>query len=271
MLWGMYGTLMELQAYIHTAVFFASICIIASWESLAPRRHLSQPMGLRWGCNIALGILNTVVIRTIFPLTPVLVAVYASEHNLGFFNWTGTPPLLAIVLSLLCLDLGTWVGHYLLHHVALLWRLHVAHHSDPDFDFSTGLRFHPLEACYTWLIDALIIALVGAPAIAVFAYKTIQAFMSPFGHGNLNIHPDVDRQLRRVLITPDLHRIHHSIDEVESNSNYGGVIPLWDRIFGTYTGHPRKGQECMEVGLKGQSSRSAIQIGHVLLQPVREP
>jgi len=169
--------------------------------------------------------------------------------------------------SFMLLDCANWCLHYLMHRVPILWRLHAVHHSDPDYDFSTGLRFHPLEALTTFGLQSMVIVLLGPSAVVVLFYKLVNVFMSAFAHGNLKLGTGLDRRLRKALVTPDLHRIHHSANPVESSSNYAGITPLWDRLFGTYIDQPRSGHDQLQVGLSGLQTVESVRLHTMLLQP----
>ena len=258
---------LENGGLVYTGLFFSSIALVAGWKAFAPRKVLSDPMGLRWVSNIAITLLNISLIWIIFPFTPVLLAASASEQNWGLFNLLNAPMLPACIVYIVLLDLGSYTQHYLLHRVPFLWRLHMVHHTDVDYDFSTGLRFHPMDALFTTSFGALIVVLLGAPPISVLIFKCIHVFMAAFAHGNLKLPDTVDRRLRKVLVTPDVHRIHHSATENETNSNFGGLTPLWDRLFGTYIDQPKLGHEKMIVGLKGFHDIRSIKLNWMLLQP----
>jgi sterol desaturase/sphingolipid hydroxylase (fatty acid hydroxylase superfamily) len=254
---------------IYTGTFFLSICLIAALEAFFPRRKLTQPMGLRWASHAALSAINISLIRSVFPLAQIAVAVYATRAGIGLLNGLDLGPLVSAILAIILLDLWAWTVHYLTHRVPLLWRLHSVHHSDPDYDFSTGLRFHPLEALTTFGLQSIVILLLGPPAIAVFVYKLMTAFMSSFVHANLKLPPGLDRNLRKILVTPDLHRIHHSSTLTETNSNFAGITPFWDRLFGTCIDQPAAGHEALDLGLRGLQSIESIQLRAVLAQPFR--
>lgn len=255
------------QGLILTSAFFGGIILIAAWEELYPRRNFTSPPGRRWLTNLGINFLGFILIRALFPLAPVLVAVFASEKGLGFFNVLSVPVFVAAIISFILMDLSKYLQHYLLHRVPLLWRFHSVHHSDPEYDFSTGLRFHPLESCFNHAFEAVVLIILGAPAIAVLGYKIVQAFMSAFGHGNIRLPDRVDRTARRVIVTPDVHRIHHSALSRETNSNFGGVSPCWDRLFGTYIDQPEQGHQKMAVGLADQRGDDVLKISRMLLQP----
>jgi len=254
---------------LYTGIVFLSVCLVAGLEALFPRRALSQPMRLRWASNIATTVINTFVVRAVFPLALVAVAAHAEDSGSGLFNVIDLPTPLSMIPALILLDLGTWALHYTMHRTPVLWRLHAVHHSDPDYDFSTGLRFHPVEAITTFGLQSLVILLLGPPALAVLVYKLVTAFMAAFAHGNLRLPVELDNRLRKVVVTPDVHRIHHSANARETNSNYAGVTPCWDRLFGTYIDQPASGHEELEVGLTGQRSVESVKLHAMLLQPFR--
>jgi sterol desaturase/sphingolipid hydroxylase (fatty acid hydroxylase superfamily) len=224
-------------------------------------------MGLRWLSNCGVTTINILLIRAVFPLAPVAVALYAGQSSIGLFNRVELPAALVALISFALLDLSSWVIHYSMHKVPLLWRLHAVHHSDPDYDFSTGLRFHPMEAITTFGLQTLVILALGAPAFTVLVYKLVNVFMSTFAHGNLKIHAGLEGRLRKVLVTPDLHRIHHSSLPQETDSNFSGITPVWDRVFGTYIDQPQLGHDRMEMGLKGMQSINSVRLHRMLLQP----
>jgi sterol desaturase/sphingolipid hydroxylase (fatty acid hydroxylase superfamily) len=259
------------QGYLFAACYFTALATVAAWEAFSPRRELTQPMGLRWCGNISIALLDIVLTRLLFPLLPITLAIHLNAQDQGIMAMLGLPYLLLFATTFCLLDLGIWTVHYLFHRFPLLWRLHAVHHSDPDFDFSTGLRFHPLEAVLSLAAELLIILLLGPPALAVLLYKCVQVFMAPFVHGNLKIPHNVDHSLRKVLVTPDLHRIHHSALAAEMNSNFGGIIPLWDRLFGTYVDQPEAGHDKLQMGLYGMQTVDSVKLHRMLMQPFRLP
>lgn len=255
------------EGEIYTGCYFFAIALVAGWEALAPRKALRQPMGMRWFSNIAVTVIDILLVRALFPLLGIALALEVTNKGWGLMPWLNTPPLFAFLMGLLILDFNNYLQHYLLHKFPILWRLHRMHHSDTDYDFSTSLRFHPLEAIFSVALELLVIAAFGIPAFAYLIYKIIRVLMAAFVHGNLLIPTQIDRALRIVLVTPDLHRIHHSLSKLESNSNFAGVTPLWDRIFGTYLDQPSQGHEALEIGLKEFREDKYRQLHWMLLQP----
>lgn len=238
-----------------------------------PRQTLSQPMGLRWLGNIAVTILDILLVRTIFPFLGIALALALNteQNGWGLMPLLHVPTAWAMLIGIVVLDLNNYLQHYLLHHIPLLWRLHRMHHSDMDYDFSTSLRFHPLEAVFSVAIELFVIFIFGIPAIAYMVYKILRVFMAAFVHGNLRIPKTVDWQLRKILVTPDLHRIHHSASQIEANCNFSGVTPWWDRLFGTYMEHPALGHEKMTVGLAEFRDEKYRYLPWMLLQPFINP
>lgn len=241
--------LLSHEGEVYAGCYFLAIALVAAGESVSPRRRLTQPMGLRWSTNILIAIINILLVRSLFPVFGVAFALYVQHQGWGLSRATGMSSALVFLVSIIALDLANYIQHYLLHRVPVLWRLHRMHHSDMDYDFSTALRFHPLEAILSTLVDLLVVLLIGVPAIAYLSYKIVQVVLAYFIHGNLRIPTILDRLLRKVIVTPDLHRIHHSVALRESNSNFGGITPWWDRLFRTYLDQPALGHEKMEVGL----------------------
>lgn len=258
--------LLQHEGAVYAGCYTASIAIVAFWEGIRPRRTLTQPMGLRWSNNILVTLLDVMLVRLTFPLIGITFAIYVANQGWGILHLIQLPPLAAALIALMLLDLGTYIQHFLLHK-PLLWRLHLMHHSDLDYDFSTGLRFHPLEAVFTTVFDLLIIVIIGPPAAVYLFYKLIHTVMAAFAHGNIHLPDAVDRQLRKFIVTPDIHRIHHSATEGETNSNFGGITPWWDRLFGTYIDQPSLGHSRMIVGLPLFRESKHLYLPWMLAQP----
>ncbi len=230
--------------------FFAGVFVMmAMWEIAAPRRRLSASKGSRWLANLGILVVGTVVVRILFPAATVGMALVASERGWGLLNNLGLAPAVSIVVSVLVLDLVIYLQHVMFHAVPALWRLHMVHHADVDFDCTTGLRFHPLEFLLSMVIKLSAVALLGPPAVAVIIFEVVLNATSIFNHGNVRLPEAVDRVLRLFVVTPDMHRVHHSVETVETNSNFGFNLPWWDRLLGTYRGQPEDGHEAMTIGL----------------------
>jgi sterol desaturase/sphingolipid hydroxylase (fatty acid hydroxylase superfamily) len=223
--------------------------MIALWEVAAPRRAPTLTRTLRWSANLGIVVLNTVLLRLLFPAAAVGMALFAQAQGWGVFNVVAAPYWLVVVACVVALDFFIWLQHVMIHAIPALWRLHRVHHADLDFDVTTGLRFHPLEIILSMLIKFAVIALLGPPVLAVIAFEVLLNATSMFNHGNLRLPPALDRVLRLVVVTPDMHRVHHSIEEDETNSNFGFNLPWWDRLFGTYRAQPRAGHEGMTIGI----------------------
>ena len=227
------------------AVFSAMIL----WECLAPRRPLVQRRVTRWSAHLALAAINTAVVRLAFPAASVGVALFAEQRELGLLRHAGLSDAVTLVLALVLLDLVMYFQHLLFHTVPLLWRLHLVHHADPEFDVTTGIRFHPLEMLASACVKALAIVLIGAPVLAVILFEIVLTSMSLFTHANIRLPARLDRALRWFAVTPDMHRIHHSIAVAESNSNFGFNLTWWDRLLGTYRHAGRSPQTEMTFGV----------------------
>ncbi|EDZ67796.1 hypothetical protein NOC27_1123 [Nitrosococcus oceani AFC27] len=230
--------------------FFLGIFgLMALWELAAPRRKLSVSKPVRWLNNLALVFFNTLLLRWLFPAAAVGMAVFASEHNWGLFNIYPLPLWWAVALSVLILDFAIWLQHVMFHAVPALWRLHRVHHADLDFDLTTGIRFHPLEIVLSMGIKFTAIAVLGPPVVAVIIFEILLNATSMFNHSNVYLPIPLDKILRRFLVTPDMHRVHHSVEDDETNSNFGFNLPWWDRLLGTYRDQPRAGHKTMDIGI----------------------
>jgi sterol desaturase/sphingolipid hydroxylase (fatty acid hydroxylase superfamily) len=238
------------EGAIRIAAFGTMFALMAAWEVAAPRRALSLPKGRRWLANLGVTLLDVVLVRVLFPTATVGVALAASERHWGLFNVVTVPAPLAFVLSFLALDFVIWIQHIAFHRVPLLARLHRMHHIDLDFDVTTGLRFHPVEIVLSLLIKFAAVVALGAPAAAVLLFELALNLGSLFNHGNVRIPGAIDRALRWFIVTPDMHRVHHSIVPEEINSNFGFFLSWWDRLFGTYSATPRAGHEAMTIGVR---------------------
>ncbi len=260
------------EPLIRLGCFFGVLILMALWEVMAPCRPLLAPKPQRWGSNLSLVVLNTVLLRTLFPLTAVNLAVIAAERSWGILPWFTLPPWLGVVLSVVLLDLLIYGQHVLFHFWPPLWRLHKVHHVDRDFDVTTGLRFHPLEILLSMGIKWVAIVLLGTPALAVIIFEILLNATAMFNHGNVSLPREIDRVLRWVMVTPDMHRVHHSVIPQETNSNFGFNLPWWDYLFGTYRDRPALGNQDMTIGLSDyQQDLRVIQLPWLLLLPFRRP
>jgi sterol desaturase/sphingolipid hydroxylase (fatty acid hydroxylase superfamily) len=236
---------------IRLAAFFGIFALMAFWEVAAPRRARLHSRTVRWTANLGLVMFNTVLVRLLFPFAAVAFATLAAQRSWGLFNNLDLPPWLVLVLAVVALDFAIWLQHVMFHAVPALWRLHRVHHADPDFDVTTGARFHPIEILLSMLIKFSVIVVLGAPAAAVLVFEILLNATAMFNHGNVKLPGGVDGGLRLLLVTPDMHRVHHSTDVAEANSNFGFNLSVWDRLFGTYRPAARLPQESMDIGVTG--------------------
>ena len=252
---------------IRVTAFTAMLVLMGLWELAAPRRGLSASKPIRWLSNISLLVLNSLAMRAGFALGAVGVALVAREQRWGFFNVYSPPSWLEFILSVLLLDLAVYLQHVLFHAVPVLWRLHMVHHADPDFDVTTGLRFHTLEIGLSMLIKGAAIVLLGASPLAVLVFEVLLNLSSMFSHSNIAMPTWLDAALRWVVVTPDMHRVHHSVIKDEANSNFGFNLPWWDYLLGTYRSQPKAGHDSMRIGLLQIPPNRAVWLHRLLLLP----
>jgi len=243
------GWIMSHEPAVRLGFFFGVFLVMAVWELVSPRRRLRAAKGARWFANLGIMILSTLVVRVIFPTAAVGMALVAAERSWGLFNNLDLTPVVAIVASVFVLDLFIYLQHVMFHAVPALWRLHMVHHADIDFDVTTGLRFHPVEIVLSMVIKLAAVAVLGPPAVAVILFEVVLNATAIFNHGNVRLPATVDRVLRWIVVTPDMHRVHHSVKVAETDSNFGFNLPWWDRLLGTYRDQPEKGHELMTIGL----------------------
>ena len=249
---------MENEALIRLGVFLGLFAVLASLEAFAPRRVRSQPRRSRWVTNWGVTLLNTATLRLMafaLPLLAVGAALDAEAQGWGLFNLLGLPLWLEIVVVVLIFDFAIWLQHLITHKIPVLWRLHRVHHADVDMDVTTAIRFHPVEIALSMLLKIGLVYLLGPAAVAVVLFEIILNGTAMFNHSNLALPGWLDRPLRKVLVTPDMHRVHHSVHRHEHDSNYGFSLSVWDRIFGTYIAQPQAGHDDMQVGLQWQDDR----------------
>jgi sterol desaturase/sphingolipid hydroxylase (fatty acid hydroxylase superfamily) len=239
------------EAALRLGFFIGIFAVMALWELLAPRRVLTVGKAIRWANNLGLVALNTLLLRLLFPAAAVGMAALANDQGWGLLNHFQVPAWLAVPVAMIALDFVIWLQHVMVHAIPALWRLHRVHHADPDYDVTTGSRFHPIEIILSMLIKFATIALLGPPLAAVIIFEVLLNATAMFNHGNVRLPTKLDRILRWFVVTPDMHRVHHSIEDDETNSNFGFNLPWWDRLFGTYRDQPRGGHEGMTVGIRG--------------------
>ncbi|MCX7287651.1 MAG: sterol desaturase family protein [Rhodobacterales bacterium] len=259
------------ELLIRLSVFLGCFALLAGLERWLPRRPLVQPRPGRWMTNLAFAIIDSLALRALAILVPILAvaaAVDAGRLGVGLFNHLDWPLWLEGVLAVLLLDLAIWAQHLVTHKVPVFWRFHRVHHADRDLDVTTALRFHPVEIIASAALKLGLVYVLGPAALAVLAFEVILNATALFTHANLRLPAWLDRSLRLVLVTPDMHRIHHSVRRNEHDSNFGFALSLWDRIFRTYVPDPEAGQANMTVGLEWQDERPA-NLGWALMLPFR--
>lgn len=263
-------TILPYEPYVRLGVSVGVFVLLAAWELIGPRRRQPAGRAARWPGNLGIVVLDTILVRLVFPLTGVGLALLAEARGWGLFNLAALPNWMTIAASVVLLDLAIYLQHVLFHAVPALWRLHRMHHADLAFDVTTGLRFHPVEILLSMLIKLMVIAALGAPALSVLIFEVLLNATSMFSHGNIRIPARFDRVLRWLVVTPDMHRVHHSILPRETNSNFGFNLPWWDRLFGTYRPKPAAGHEAMTIGIEQFRDWRELRLDRMLLQPFRE-
>ena len=250
---------------------FFVLATMAVWEVAAPRRRQEIPRLLRWTNNLGVVAVDTLIVRLTFPILAVGMATLASERGWGLLNIFAVPGWLAFLVSLVLLDLTIYLQHVMFHAVPALWRLHRMHHADLEFDVTTGLRFHPVEILLSMGIKLAQVVILGPPAVAVLVFEVILNATAMFNHSNIRVPLGLDRILRLIVVTPDMHRVHHSIHPSETNSNFGFNFPWWDRLLGTYRAQPREGHEGMTIGIEQFRMPRDLWLDQMLIQPLRGP
>src|SRR6266516_7269259 len=266
----MHEALFAYEPLVRLGIFAAVFVAMAVWELLTPRRPQAIGRNWRWPNNLGVLAVDALLVRVLLPITAVGLALVAEAHGFGLFNIIALPAWASIVLSVILLDLAIYLQHVLFHAVPALWRLHRMHHADLAFDVTTGVRFHPIEILLSMLIKLAVVAALGAPALAVVLFEVVLNATSMFNHGNVRIPERLDRMLRWIVVTPDMHRVHHSVEAHETNSNFGFNLPWWDRMFGTYRSQPAAGHDAMRIGIEQFRDRSELRLDRMLLQPFRE-
>ncbi len=256
---------------IRLSIFLGVLAAMAAWEFAAPRRRREIPRLLRWSNNLGVVALDTLLVRLTFPIAAVGLALHAEAQGWGLLPALGAPYWLAVLVSVAALDLAIYLQHVMFHAVPGLWRLHRMHHADLEFDVTTGLRFHPVEILLSMGIKLGVVAALGAPALAVLIFEVVLNASAMFNHSNVRIPERIDRWLRLVVVTPDMHRVHHSIHPEETNSNFGFNLPWWDRLLGTYQAQPREGHEGMTIGVEQFRTERDLWLDRMLIQPALGP
>ena len=266
----MIDTYLSNEPLVRLLAFAAILAAMAAWELLAPRRDQRIGRRMRWPGNLGVVMLDTLLVRLAFPITAVGLALLAEARGWGLFNALGVTGWVSVPLAVILLDLAIYVQHVLFHAVPALWRLHRMHHADLEIDVTTGVRFHPVEILLSMIIKLGVVVALGAPAIAVLIFEVLLNATSMFNHGNVRIPARVDRVLRWMVVTPDMHRVHHSIERRETDSNFGFNLPWWDRLFGTYRDQPAAGHEGMVIGIEQFRDPAELRLDRMLLQPSRD-
>jgi sterol desaturase/sphingolipid hydroxylase (fatty acid hydroxylase superfamily) len=260
--------LLDHESVIRFGFFLGTFALMALWEVLAPLRVAGTSKAIRWPNHVMLAAMNVVLIRVLFPLAAVALAVYAGERGIGLFNLIPIPYLLAFLVSLLALDLTIYLFHLLFHAVPALWRVHRVHHADLDIDVTTGVRFHPIQMALSVIVKSIVVVVLAPPALSVLAFEVASHAITLFNHGNVRIPSSLDRVLRWLVVTPDMHRIHHSVHRSETDSNFGFVFPWWDRMFGTYRAEPAAGQTRMVVGIESFRTDRDLWLDRLVINPI---
>ncbi|MGC8660528.1 MAG: sterol desaturase family protein [Desulfomonilaceae bacterium] len=255
------------EPIIRLGFFMGIFGAVAIGEFFAPRRLLSTSKTSRWFINLGIVVINSVVLRVLFPVAAAGMAMIAAHKHWGLFNNIVIFPFPAVILSILILDFAIYVQHVMFHAIPVLWRLHMVHHADMDFDLTTGSRFHPIEIMLSMLIKMGVVVLIGAPPVSVILFEVLLNGSAMFNHGNLFIPLYLDRILRLIVVTPDMHRVHHSVFPFETNSNFGFNVPWWDRLMGTYREQPKLGHEAMTIGLNQFRDPSLLTLPKILALP----
>ncbi len=258
---------MKNEIPIRLGVFIAVLIVMTLWERVAPRRARSFARVARWPANLGISILDSLVIRILLPLGAVGFASYCTAHRWGFLNASSTPKLLSVFVTILALDFLIYLQHVIFHSLPAFWRIHRMHHTDLDFDVTTGVRFHPLEIVISIGIKLAAIAALGSPAAGVLLFEILLNATSLFNHSNIAMGSTADTLVRLLIVTPDMHRVHHSIVVRETNSNFGFNFSWWDRLLGTYREQPADGHLAMTIGIEDFRNARELQLPRMLIQP----
>jgi sterol desaturase/sphingolipid hydroxylase (fatty acid hydroxylase superfamily) len=263
-------SVLQAEPMIRLGLSLGLFAVLAAAEAWFPRRRLSFPRSARWPHNLGITVLDTLVVRLLLPTSAVGFAVMAESRGWGLLHALTLPAAIEVSLAVLVLDLAIYAQHVLFHHVPVLWRFHRMHHADLDFDVTTGTRFHPVEILLSLGIKFAVVCALGASPGSVLLFEALLNGTSLFNHTNLRLPAGVDRLLRCLVVTPDMHRVHHSIVRRETDSNFGFNFPWWDRLFGTYRAQPEAGHAAMTIGLEQFRDPKELRLDRMLTQPLRE-
>jgi sterol desaturase/sphingolipid hydroxylase (fatty acid hydroxylase superfamily) len=258
------------EPIIRLACFAGVFALMALWEVLAPRRKRTVARTIRWPNNLGVVAVDTLLVRLLLPTAAVGVALHAEAKGWGVLAFLDWPYAVKVAIAVVALDLAIYLQHVLFHAVPALWRLHRMHHADLDIDVTTGVRFHPIEILISLVIKIGVVAALGSPALAVVIFEVLLNATSMFNHGNVRMPGPIDQVVRWLLVTPDMHRVHHSIDPRETNTNFGFNFAVWDRLFGTYRPAPAAGHLGMTIGLSQFRDPRELRLDRMLSQPFRE-
>jgi sterol desaturase/sphingolipid hydroxylase (fatty acid hydroxylase superfamily) len=258
---------MNNEIIIRVGSFLPAFILIAIWEVLAQRRSLTVSKKNRWMSNLGITFLNPLVLRLVFPVLALDMAMIAQKQGWGLLNNFDSPYWVTVVIGIVLLDLTIYLQHVMFHAIPILWRLHMVHHADLDYDLTTGLRFHPIEIILSMIIKLSVVVVLGPPALAVIIFEMVLNAAAMFNHGNIRLSLKIDAVLRYFIVTPDMHRVHHSVIIRETNSNFGFNLPWWDRLFGTYRSQPAKGHERMTIGLSQFRDAKRLTLPWLLILP----
>jgi sterol desaturase/sphingolipid hydroxylase (fatty acid hydroxylase superfamily) len=259
------------EVTIRLTAFIAVFAAMALWEAAAPRRRPAYSRLRRWPSNLAIAGLNAALMRILLPATAVSLALLGAKRGWGLLNNLPLQAWLTIILTVVLLDLAIYLQHVMFHAVPALWRVHRMHHADLDFDVTTGVRFHPIEILLSAMIKFAAVAALGTPALGILIFEVLLNATSMFNHGNVRIPARLERYVRWFMVTPEMHRVHHSIVVDETNSNFGFNLPWWDRLLGTYRDQPAAGHEGMTIGIDQFREGRELWLDRMLLQPLRGP
>ena len=258
------------EGAVRLAIFLGALTVFGVLEAVFPRRRIDYPRARRWPGNLGIVVLDTLLARVALPGITVGACLWAEARGVGLFNMVAVPSPAAFGATIVLLDLAIYVQHVVFHKIPVLWRLHRVHHTDPAFDVTTALRFHPIEILLSLLIKAGLAIALGAPALAVVTFEVILSAAAMFNHSNLRLPGWLDQGLRLLIVTPDMHRVHHSVIQPETDSNFGFNLSLWDRLFGTYRDQPLLGHDGMTIGQDGFADDRALGLNALLVQPFQD-
>ncbi|MBF0274994.1 MAG: sterol desaturase family protein [Nitrospinae bacterium] len=261
--------ILEHETLLRVSCFITVFLLVASSEAVFPRRPLNFSKYQRWFSNILIVVIDSAAVKIIFPFVATGAAAIAQQKGWGLFNLTHLPQLFTVIFSVVLLDFVIYLQHIIVHKIPLLWRLHRMHHSDLDYDVTTGTRFHPIEIILSMAIKILTVFILGVPVIAVILFEVILNASAMFNHGNIKLPAVADKIIRSLFVTPDMHRVHHSVIPEETDSNFGFFISVWDKLFGTYKEHPEKGHTDMTIGLELFRNPEELKLSKILLQPFK--